>query len=81
MGDLCERAAFDGLATPAAPFDDSAAIGDGQNYHYLVVDVSSGMEGTFGRNSLLALRPRPRPRPADSATDLVISLPVRLDRA
>jgi hypothetical protein len=56
-------------APAAVPVSDPAAIGDGQAYYYLAVDYTSGVEGTFGRNSLLVLRTRPE----DSPTDLVVS--------
>lgn len=54
-------------APPAVTIDDSATLGDGFAWYYLVVDVTTGTEGTFGRRSDSLLRTRPE----DSATDPV----------
>ncbi len=58
-------------APPALPVQDTNAVGDGQAYYYLAVDLSGAVEGSFGRSSLLTLRTRPE----DSPTDLVTTCP------
>jgi len=56
-------------APSAVPVSDPAAFGDGNDYYYLAVDLAAGVEGTFGRDSQLALRPRPEDSPTDRVTN------------